>query len=278
MGVVLNNYSQPVTLSIEQQACVDYKGVKALDLKIQGIAGAGKSLVLMARAMRCFKDNPGDTCAFFTYNNTLAKSVKEMLEANNIPVSKMHISTLNSYLSSIYQKLSGHIFGNPVYEKARTKFMEMAIDNHARKTGGRTRLHEVNVGYWLDEVKWMKERNIGIQDFQRYLDMKRTGRGRDVHITNQDKNIIFQFYIEYTAVLKSKKVFEWEDHYLYVAQNLSKIPESMKFDHIYIDEAQDQTLTKMIGLTALKTSNGKSDITIAMDMNQQIYGKQILML
>lgn len=105
--------------------------------------------------------------------------------------------------------------------------------------------------------------------------MKRTGRGRDVHVTNQDKVIIFQFYTEYVAILKSKKLFEWEDHYLFVAQNLSKIPEAMKFDHIYIDEAQDQTLTKMICLTALKASTGKSDITIAMDMNQQIYGKQM---
>lgn len=275
MDMVFNNYSMPVTLSKEQQACVDYKGTKALDLKIQGIAGAGKSLVLMARAMKCFKENPEDSFAFFTYNNTLAKSVKELLEKNGIPISKMHISTLDSYLNNIYQKMPGHKFGNAVYEKARIKFMEQAIENHARKTGGRTRLHEIDVKYWLDEVKWMKERNIGTQDFQRYLEMKRTGRGKNVRITNQDKAVIFRFYTEYAMVLKSKKVFEWEDHYLFVAQNLSKIPETMKFNHIYIDEAQDQTLTKMICLTALKASTLKSDITIAMDMNQQIYGKQM---
>ena len=276
MSVVLNNYSNPVSLSPEQQACVDYKGVKALDLKIQGIAGAGKSLVLIARLIKCYKENPKDSYAFFTYNNTLVSSVKEMLEANKIPVDKIHISTLDSYLNSVYQKLPGHKFENAVYDKARPKFMEQAIENHVKKTGERTRLHKVDVKYWLDEIKWMKERNIGLENLKEYLDMKRSGRGRDVLVTNHDKVVIFQFYIEYAAILKSKKLFEWEDHYLNVAKNLDKIPATMKFDHIYIDEAQDQTLSKMECLKGLKKSSEKSDMTIAMDLNQQIYGKQML--
>ena len=272
---MLNSYNQPVTLSKEQQACVDYKGEKALDLKIQGIAGAGKSLVLMARIMKCYKENPGDSFAFFTYNNTLATSVKEMMEINHVPLDNIHISTLDSYLNEVYQRLAGHMAGNAVYEKAKYKFMEQAMDTQAKKAGVRTRLHSVDVRYWVDEVRWMKERNVGPHDFEEYLKMKRTGRGKDIRVTNQDKGTIFQFYREYTDILTRKKLFEWEDRYLYVAKQISRIPEDMKFNHIYIDEAQDQTLTKMIGLTALKKSNGRSDITIAMDMNQQIYGKQM---
>lgn len=46
----------------------------------------------------------------------------------------------------------------------------------------------------------------------------------------------------------------------------------MKFEHILIDEAQDLSLAQMTAIMMLY----KKDMVVAMDMNQRIFGKQLV--
>ena len=65
-----------ITLTPEQQKCADYRSTIAKDLVIQGIAGSGKSTVLMSRAQSFLTDRfvvgKSNQVIIFTYNNTLA--------------------------------------------------------------------------------------------------------------------------------------------------------------------------------------------------------------
>ena len=58
---------------------------------------------------------------------------------------------------------------------------------------------------------------------------------------------------------------------MFLCRNKDLIPDSFKFDHILIDEAQDLSLAQMIALKCLGRKGG--DMIIAMDANQKIHGK-----
>ena len=69
-----------INLTKEQNDCVNYN---AGNLLIKGIAGAGKSLVLLKRAIKLQKETNGKI-AIFTYANTLVYYTKEIIERQKI--------------------------------------------------------------------------------------------------------------------------------------------------------------------------------------------------
>lgn len=267
-----------IQLTPEQQKCAEYKSSVAKDLVIQGIAGSGKSTVLMARAKAFLSDPrfyvPGrsNQVIIFTYNNTLATYLREYIQ-EKFPVDSSHanaytITTLDSYLSEVFKYTPGRFARNPVDDKFRKWMMTQALANHKAKYGAH-RFHSVDVDFWIEECKWMMAMNISEDDESKYIDtnFKRTGRGGKVQIRGTDRVVAFQIYREYIAFLKSKFRCEFEEQHLYLSHHLDKIADRFKYDHVLIDEAQDQSLTKMMIVAALS----KVDVTISMDMNQRIY-------
>lgn len=267
-----------IQLTPEQQKCAEYKSSVAKDLVIQGIAGSGKSTVLMARAKAFLSDprfyTPGKSnqVIIFTYNNTLATYLREYIQ-EKFPVDSTNaneytITTLDSYLSEVFKYTPGRFSRNPVDDKYRKWMMTQALANHKEKYGAH-RFHSVDVDFWIEECKWMMAMNISEDDERKYTDtsFRRTGRGGKVQIRGTDRIVAFQIYREYIAFLKTKHRCEFEEQHLYLSHHLDKISDRYKYDHVLIDEAQDQSLTKMMIVAALS----KEDVTISMDMNQRIY-------
>ena len=65
-----------IELTKEQNECVNYK---AGDLLIKGVAGSGKSYVILRRALKLYKDNQGKaSIGIFTFTKVLVKYTDEL--------------------------------------------------------------------------------------------------------------------------------------------------------------------------------------------------------
>ena len=103
---IVNVYNQEITLTSEQEACLKYSGERTLMVK--GLAGAGKSLVLMELARKMlskYGTEAENKVAIFTFQNTLVSTTKEYLGVNNVSNDGLLVSTINSYIKELYELL-----------------------------------------------------------------------------------------------------------------------------------------------------------------------------
>lgn len=274
---IYDAYHQEIELTNEQKACLKYSGEKTLMVK--GYAGAGKSVVLMAIAQK-YLEKYGHTqknkVAIFSYQNTLVATIKEFLKVNDSDEEGIVVSTVNSYIKSIYDELARngkaprYRYPDDDRDPRRKKNVEMALNKHKAKYGPH-RFHDLPYEFWLDEFDWMKDMNIGRDDLDFYLMYKRKGRGNKYRFSASDYATAFQIYTYYLAQQENTRFGDWADQPMFLCRNMQLIPDSFKFEHILIDEAQDLSLAQMIALKCLGQKGG--DMIIAMDVNQKIHGK-----
>lgn len=274
-------YHQEIELTTEQQACLKYTGDRTLMVK--GYAGAGKSLVLMAIAQK-YLEKYGhfekNRVAIFTFQNTLVSTTREFLHVNGGDEEGIVVSTVNSYIKSIYDELvrqgkaPRQSYPNSMRKDKdlprRLKAVEMALNRHQTKYG-KHRFHDLPYEFWLAEFDWMKDMNIGQDDLDAYILYKRKGRGNKYRFSSADYATAFQIYTFYLAYQTTTGQGDWADQPMFLVRNPQLIPDSFKFDHILIDEAQDLSLAQMTVLMQLYKKNG--DMIVAMDANQKIHGK-----
>lgn len=274
-------YHQEIELTTEQQACLKYSGDRTLMVK--GYAGAGKSLVLMAIAQK-YLEKYGhfekNKVAIFTFQNTLVSTTREFLHVNGGDEEGIVVSTVNSYIKSIYDELvrqgkaPRQSYPNSMRKDKdmprRHKAVEMALNRHQTKYG-KHRFHDLPYEFWLAEFDWMKDMNIGQDDLDAYILYKRKGRGNKYRFSSADYATAFQIYTYYLAYQTTTGQGDWADQPMFLVRNPQLIPDSFKFNHILIDEAQDLSLAQMTVLMQLYKKNG--DMIVAMDANQKIHGK-----
>ena len=84
------------TLTKQQQEIVDFKGNEVL---IRGIAGSGKTLILLKKAKQTAEKYPNEKVAIFTYSSTLTNAAKLLMEnfkLSNILFSYLYLSWLGN--------------------------------------------------------------------------------------------------------------------------------------------------------------------------------------
>ena len=90
-------------LTKEQESCVNYNSG---DLLIKGVAGSGKSYVILKRALKLFKEKEKDeTVAIFTYTNPLVKYTSDLM-AMKLNVDDIEVSTVDSYCWGLYYRIT----------------------------------------------------------------------------------------------------------------------------------------------------------------------------
>ena len=95
-------YHQEIELTSEQEACLKYSGER--NLMVKGLAGEGKSLVLMELARKLLSKYGADSknkVAIFTFQNTLVSTTREFLEINGAAKEGVVVTTINSYIKDI---------------------------------------------------------------------------------------------------------------------------------------------------------------------------------
>lgn len=276
---ILNAYSQPIELTEEQKACLKYSGDRTLLIK--GLAGSGKSVVLSAITQKLVEANrtdPANKIALFTYQNTLVSTTREILQANGAGSEAVMVSTVDSYVKSIYEELVLQRKAPRVkypyspsrkqddIKKIRLQNVEKALNAHKTKFGNH-RFHKVGAEFWLEEFDWMKSMNVWKNDLEYYLALPRKGRGGKVRMSAADRISAYQIYSCYCEQLEKTGQGDWADQTLFLVRNHQMIPASRKYQNVLVDEAQDLSLAQMFFLMRIY----QKDMVVAMDMNQKIH-------
>lgn len=281
MTMIINTTFNNLALTQVQSRCVDYEGDKVKNLIISGVAGSGKSVVIMKRAVKLYKAskavNKKIKVCIFTYANTLIQYMNENFNAVLGESDFFKITTIDSYCYHLYRQMrygKGAGVINIIKERDRKDMVEAALANHRKKYGKKHRFYELNTDFWLDEFKWIKGYNLLPGMIEDYMFIDRKGRGGEVRMSSADRAIAFQIYEEYCKLMKQKRKLDWEDIYSYILDNKDKIPDEYKFDHILVDEAQDLSFIKLlvaVELSPLDKDNNHVNITLAADRAQKIY-------
>lgn len=250
-----------IELTKAQNECVNFSGG---DLLIKGVAGSGKSIVILRRAVKKYKENQGNASVkIFTYTNTLVKYTDELI-GTALPSGSIEVSTVDSYFSKIYKTLSGRSFYSD--DKKCRELVSKTLSEHQKNSRTNHRFYSIDCNFWYEEFQWIEEKNIRSES--EYLSASRKGRGANVKMQSDDeKRKAWSIFDLYRKKMKTTRCYIWPELYLYINDNIGRIPDSYRIDYVFVDEAQDLTVGK---LKALKGITKKS-ITIAADMAQKIY-------
>lgn len=255
-------------LTAQQQNCVDYDGK---DLLLRGVAGSGKSVVLLARAVKLAQlaKQEGKTAkiAIFTFANSLVKYTTEILDDPRFDKNAFMISTIDSYCSSLYTSLHGPSDLRLVDTlKERERDITDALNAVAARTADKKhRFFSADHSFWSDEFNWIKERDI--RSLAEYENVERAGRSGGMRIFLRERALAWSIFEAYREEQKLHKHMDRADKFRYVLDHLGKLKPEQRFDHVLLDEGQDLSLIKLKLIRALATDS----ITIAADKAQKIY-------
>lgn len=255
-----------IELTKAQRDSVEYE---AGDLLVKGVPGSGKSVVLMQRALRfnqkAIAAKEKKRIIVLTYAHSLVKYTSELVSLAGVDPCMIEVSTMDKLAHSVYSGMTGKYRPRIIQDlKEKKEYADAAIQQHLNKNK-KHRFHDVDTSFWVDEFKWIKEKNLVTES--QYVQAERTGRGGKIRMTKEDKAVAYGLFTEYCALLKKKNILEWEDLYAYIIANAANIPESLKYDYVLVDEAQDLSYVRLKVAKLL----AKRSITIAADKAQKIY-------
>lgn len=275
---VVSSEGYEVKLTRDQASCVDFKGEKT-QLVVKGAAGAGKSLVLMSKAVKImggYQAGMKNGVLILTYTNSLTAYAKEFLDPKDHFKEFIKVCTFDSLISDICKTMRwypDYPRGSVASPSVREDIIRSLLKSRSRSSNHRFyRLRtdsdvERNVNFWSEEFQWMMGLGFTVDDEDRYLDTDRRGRGTTRRMNTADRVEAFSFYTEYIRKLHSSRRIDRLEQPLFLDNHIGDIPDEFRYDYVLVDEAQDLPITSIhvaIGLS-------KKEVLIAMDANQRLY-------
>jgi hypothetical protein len=189
---------------------------------VRGVAGSGKTLVLVRRAQYLAAQHPEWRIGVLTYNSELAKMLRGNLKGIT-PIKR--VSTFHGLCSGL---LKGYIdWKEPQGGCAGW------LANQADRWPV---VNELGVEFVDEEVRWIKE--MAIPDRATYLECERKGRGQGLR--GPRREAVYEVLGAYQGWLKKEKTYDWADvpHLVLQGMDDGKVGTG-GYDAILIDEAQD---------------------------------------
>ena len=256
-------------LTEQQKFCTDFPFDR--DLIVQGVAGSGKSLVLLGRVLKISRQARAQGERFriglFTYANTLVNYMEEMLEAEGEDFGgDISVGTLDRHIQQVYRQVTGrnpqNVYKNSLHAACLKDVLrrDFADDEKHERI-----LSEERRQWLLDELAWIKQHRY--EEEREYVGSVRRGRGR-VPLRKEDRPFVYAIYKAYYAELTRQNVTTIDMMCEAILRNPKKIPESLRFDMVLIDEAQDLPVNKLLVAAACT----RVAMTISADFAQKIYG------
>ena len=260
---------ETVTFEGRQLDCVNYDGESALVIK--GIAGSGKTLLIVQKAKEYVPKTKDITnlnaqrqtkVCIMIYNKALVAAIKYILRVNGLE-NQVDVYTVGSYFLTNYKHHKPYGVGKFVSDCKDT--IEELVNSNKAVYG------RFGTNFLQNEIEFMFSNGIAdALDRTNYINMDRSGRCKEYkkRISDKDKGIIFDFFTKYLDAIHSKHLFNNEEFYSILCKRyLDEIRINSQYDSILIDEAQDFNLVNMKLTLAL----GSKKKVIAMDRNQSIY-------
>lgn len=216
---------------------------------VRGFAGSGKSLVLIQRAKFLAAQYPDWKIGVFTFNKQLQEQFETAFADTTVKPRTFH----SLCMSLLPQKNDPTNLG--------TWFDEHKVDFEI--------INKLGIPSVKMEFDWL--RDMGITEREVYLKIERRGIGKDLRLTAEQRNQMFDVFEAYRAYLFENKLWDWDSLPMLVDRELSTggiTPEI--YDAILIDEAQDWA-PNWIRIINRMIDPERGVIFLADDPSQSIY-------
>lgn len=193
---------------------------------VRGVAGSGKTLVLVRRARHLAEQYPDARLLVMSFNVELAKDLKARID---LPESRVQVAN--------FHKVCRAILGRAWQQPLRTREW---LRQHERELLRELRL---TAEFVAGEFAWRRE--MGLLDDEAYLTAERKGRGQRL---DQRKrlalNAAFRRYRAHQQALRQSGAggYDWDElplRALAALEDPAGHPLRAAFDAILLDEAQD---------------------------------------
>lgn len=176
-----------ITFTKEQEEAINHGGKQLL---IKGIAGSGKTLVLLKTAVNAGEEDIAKSVGIFSFGNPLSKAAESMLKDYNL--SNVRVFTFHKWAHQAYNAT----IGKPLYIPKGKYFMSDAFkDMKIKYPEHRFFKNKDLYDFLREEISWLKGRNI--KSKEEYLSAPRKGRGSKVRLSVNDRGILYEFYMKY---------------------------------------------------------------------------------
>lgn len=255
-------------------------------LLINGSAGSGKSITLLYKLLKKLEqESQRQRILYLSFNKTLVDDAKkrlllspgfETLQARH----DLHFETFYSMAAQLLKAIGFHQVKTLYTSLADLKKQEdkwvrrvqVLLDNYKEteeyQNLGDEKLYQTHdARFILDEILWLKANGyIRLED---YLDCERKGRSHNPSLTRKQRRTIYKLYEEYERLKREiyHDDIDGEDYALWLLQSMAEIPETLKFDHIFVDEVQDLQPMQLKAIAQL----AQKTLTLSGDPKQTIY-------
>lgn len=207
----------------EQSAVVGEDGMATR--LVTGVAGSGKSLVLLYRALLSAKLHPGARVLVLTHNRPLRFELERRSRRLSEIGGEVECRTFFQWAS---RSMNG--FGAEVWSPQRTQRLVESLRPR------REALQRLSTAYLMDELGWMKDHRL--LDKEAYLSADRGGRGTRLSAGQREE--IWGLFGDYQRELDRLGVIDWHNvalrfHEAAVVKGRLEFP---VFDAVFVDEAQ----------------------------------------
>ena len=254
-----------VALDPRQQETVD-RILSGGSLRIRGVAGSGKTQVLLhALAKRLYESQRPSADLLWTFSRTLRDMGRLALQRlAGRRAARAAVETFDGWCLR-YLSPGGTILGDD--DPQRAQLVRKAREE-ARQAVSRTGAEPESPLWRRDEEFWPQEldfiRDQPLETVEEYLEVQRVGRGTRLHRAHRP--LVWDVYQRYVRLLQERRVSDWRQVRVEAWRKLVAT-RSSRYDHVFIDEAQDLPPLALKMAAVLAGGN----LTITLDGAQAIY-------
>jgi len=192
---------------------------------VSGVAGSGKSLIVVYRAHLLRRLYPDKSILVLTHNRPLIRDLEARYVQLAVPGARVEFNTFQGWCRKHWPKQPG--WSNPIGRQRRQTALNRAWLAHLADTAVSERM----LG---DELDWWKDRLLVGR--AAYLAADRTGRGFALNEAQRQK--VFDAFEAYQRELKLRDQVDWGDvprQLWFAVEQGHRLPQ---YDVILVDEAQ----------------------------------------
>lgn len=195
----------------------------AKDLRVRvvtGVAGCGKTLVLVHRAALLASHFPHARVLLISFNRPLINDLKRRLARHNVS-GRIECRTFNQWLGKVARS-----DGDMMQPTEVARWIE-------RERIGMPSLSKLSTEWLRDELSWMCDHALADES---YLTAERKGRG--TRLSPKQRRELLHLLTLYRAYLRAKNRSDWAEWPLRIRETSPPSLAREQFDHLLIDEAQ----------------------------------------
>ena len=240
----------------EQRTLVnrDYNG----PVRIAGSAGTGKTVVALHRAVHLARTYPGNRVLLTTFSAALANALRtkliRLVEHEPRLAERIEVYAMNEISRRLYELRIGSL-----QLVDQEKVRQLLEDANQREYDFTTRFLMMEWEQVVDA--WQ------LQSWEEYRDVRRLGR--KTRLAEGKRQALWTIFEQVRTQLKEQNLLTESGMFFQLAEHLSTA-ESLPFDFVVVDEAQDVSVSELRFLAAL-SQNRPNGLLLAGDLGQRIF-------